>query len=69
MTLSCKKFTVTETKSINNTTQTGETAVEAQMMLLAQGQRGADLFIGHTQGKTFKKDNTNYVWGIKPSRK
>ena len=75
MTLFCKKFTVTETKSIKNTTQTGETAVEAQMKLLAQSQRGADrshrrpkqdktrlyLFIGHTQGKTFKKDNTNYV--------
>ena len=75
MTLSGKKFTVTETKSINDTTQTGETAVEAQMMLLGQSGREADrshrrpkqdktrlyLFIGHTQKKTFKKDNTNYV--------
>ena len=41
-TLSCKKFTVTETKSINDTTQTGETAVEAQMMLSGQSRREAD---------------------------
>ena len=69
MTPSCEKFTFTETKSINDTTQTGKTAVEAQMMLLGQSRREADrshrrpkedktrlyLFIGHIQKRHLKK--------------
>ena len=53
MTLSSKKFTVAETKSIDNTTQTGETAVVAQMMLLGQRRREADR--SHSRPK---QDNT-----------
>ena len=68
-TLSCKKLTVTETKSINNTTQTGETAVEARVK--AEGpivgpsktrqRQDKTLFIytTHTLQKTLKKDNTH----------
>ena len=61
-TLSCKKFMVTETKSINDTTQTGETSVEAQMILLGQSRREADRSQSRPKQDKTRQDDFIYLY-------
>ena len=71
-TLSCKKFMFTETKSVNDTTQTGKTAVEAQMILLSPSRREAQHLIGPIVGprKTRQRqDKTLFIYTTHRTKK